>query len=136
MELPDFLAFTPVPLRRVRAGGWTPDRQSRFILALARGAGASEAAKSVGCSRQSAYALRRRPGAADFTVAWDRALEFVTASSIARTCDEHFLHGIETLLVPRFYRGRLIGFVQKEQNHAALRTLAMLDKIAAPAGVS
>lgn len=136
MELPDFLAFTPVPLRRVRAGGWTPDRQTRFIVALARGAGIGEAAASIGCSRQSAHALRGRPGAAGFAAAWDRAVEFATVSPVARTRDEHFLHGIQTLLVPRFYRGRLIGFVQKEQNHAALRTLTMLDKIAARAGIS
>ena len=136
MELPDFLAFTPVPLRRVRAGGWTPDRQTRFIVAVARGAGIGEAAASIGCSRQSAHALRGRPGAAGFAAAWDRAVEFATVSPVARTRDEHFLHGIETLLVPRFYRGRLIGFVQKEQNHAALRTLTMLDKIAARAGIS
>ena len=125
-----------MPLRRVRAGGWTPDRQTRFIVALARGAGIGEAAASIGCSRQSAHALRGRPGAAGFAAAWDRAVEFATVSPVARTRDEHFLHGIETLLVPRFYRGRLIGFVQKEQNHAALRTLTMLDKIAARAGIS
>ena len=130
MELPDFLAFTPVPLRRVRAGGWTPDRQTRFILALARGAGVNEAAKSLGCSRQTAHALRGRPGGESFSAAWDRAVEFAALSPVVRTSDEHFLHGIETLLVPRYYRGRLIGFVQKQQNHAALRTLKMLDRLA------
>lgn len=38
--------------------------------------------------------------------------------------------GIETLLVPRFYRGRLIGFVQREDISGAIAKLRQLDRIA------
>lgn len=34
------------------------------------------------------------------------------------------------MLVPRFYRGRLVGFVQREDHKGALRLLAQLDRIA------
>ena len=37
MDLPDFLDFTPVPLRRTH-NGWSPAREREFIIALARGA--------------------------------------------------------------------------------------------------
>ena len=47
MDLPPFLAFDPVPLR-AQHNGWTPALQKRFILALARGAGPDEAARSLG----------------------------------------------------------------------------------------
>jgi hypothetical protein len=35
---------------------------------------------------------------------------------------------METVLAPRFYRGRLIGFVQRQDNRAALAVLAELDR--------
>lgn len=34
------------------------------------------------------------------------------------------------MLVPRFYRGRLVGFVQREDHGRALRTLKELDRAA------
>ena len=59
--LPAFLRFAPVP-GRSRRDGWSADLQFRFVLDLARGAGVEEAARRLGRSRQSAYALRRRAG--------------------------------------------------------------------------
>lgn len=38
--------------------------------------------------------------------------------------------GVETLLVPRHYRGRLIGFVQREDVAGAMRVLGQLDRLA------
>ncbi|HEY9553781.1 hypothetical protein [Allosphingosinicella sp.] len=32
------------------------------------------------------------------------------------------------MLTPRFYRGRLVGFVQREDHGAALRVLGQLDR--------
>jgi hypothetical protein len=40
-----------------------------------------------------------------------------------------FAYGAETLLVPRTYRGRLIGFVQRDDNRSAMRALRMLDRM-------
>lgn len=56
-----------------RRDGWTPDRQLRFLDALARTRSVSRAAASAGMSRESAYRLRTR--VALFAGLWDRALE-------------------------------------------------------------
>ena len=91
--------------------------------------GVSEAAKTVGQSRQSAYRLRARPEAAEFAAAWDLALDFAdeVRSAPHRPAGEY---GLDTLLVPRFYRGRLVGFLQREDAKGALRRLHHLDRMA------
>ena len=55
-------AFTPVLLRG-RKDGWTPLRQTEFLGMLAETRSVSAAAAFVGMSRESAYRLRRKPGA-------------------------------------------------------------------------
>ena len=129
MSIPAFLRFAPAPVR-ARHDGWTPDRQLRFVLAIARGAGPGEAARSVGMSRQTAHALRRKPGAEGFAAAWDAAAAFTDRAALAGRAGPAGAFGLETIMVPRFYRGRLIGFVAREDHGAALRTLAMLDRLA------
>ena len=57
-----------------RFDGWTPARQLVFLEVLARTRSVSAAARSVGVSREGAYRLRRRPEAALFRAAWDRAI--------------------------------------------------------------
>jgi hypothetical protein len=73
MSLPDFLHFTPVSVRG-RSHRWEPRQQVEFIAALARGVPLDEAARLVGKSRSTAYALRRQPGAESFIAAWVAAL--------------------------------------------------------------
>lgn len=73
MSLPGFLHFTPVSVRG-RSHPWKPWQQVEFIAALARGVPLAEAARLVGKSRSTAYALRRQPGAESFTAAWVAAL--------------------------------------------------------------
>ena len=75
MPIPSFLHFTPVPCR-ARYDGWSPALQLRFVATLARGVSPGEAAGRLGMSRQSAYKLRRRPGAESFAAAWDSALRY------------------------------------------------------------
>jgi hypothetical protein len=82
MALPEFLRFTPVPLKP-RHDGWLPRVQFGFILALARGATIDEAARAVGKSRTTAYALRNRPGAESFAAAWDSALAYAKRRRLA-----------------------------------------------------
>ncbi len=65
--------FDPVPVR-ARHDGWTPERQRRFIATLAECACIVSAARAVGKSVKSAYALRNRKDAASFRAAWDEAL--------------------------------------------------------------
>lgn len=61
-------------LGRTRRDGWTPERQLRFLGALARTRCVTSAARAAGMSRESAYRLRARPGHALFAAAWDKAL--------------------------------------------------------------
>jgi hypothetical protein len=133
MELPDFLDFTPVPVRAQR-NSWAPRLQRLFVLSLARGAGPGEAARRLGRSRQSAYRLRSRPGGESFAAAWDRAAAFSLSARSAAADRVPGLYGLETILVPRFYRGRLIGFVQREDTAGAMRVLRQLDRFAARLG--
>jgi hypothetical protein len=134
LSTPDFLRFDPVPVR-ARRDGWTPARQRRFILELARGSGPHAAARSLGLSRQTAYALRGRRGAEGFAAAWDAALAFAERAGVAGRAVPPGPHGLEAVFVPRFYRGRLVGYVVREDHRSALRQLALLDCMAAePAG--
>jgi len=127
VDEPAFLNFEPVPVKG-RRDGWTPEIQRRFIVHLARGAGAGEAARRVGRSRQTAYALCRRAGGEGFAAAWHSAIDFAAGMRAAHR--PLGFGGVETLMVPRFYRGRLLGFVQRDDCAAAMRQLAALDSAA------
>lgn len=59
---------------RSRRDGWTVERQIGFLAALARGGSVTEAAASVGISRESAYRLRARDSCGLFAALWDQAL--------------------------------------------------------------
>jgi hypothetical protein len=129
-DLPEFLRFAPVPVK-ARRDGWTPALQMRFVLALARGVPAAEAARGLGRSRQTAYALRRRAGAEGFTAAWDAAVAFAARMrGAAFAAGRAAPGGIGTLLVPRFYRGRLVGYVQRDDVRGAMALLGRLDRLA------
>jgi len=96
--------FTPVPVRP-RHDGWTPERQTAFIEALAECGCVGDACGRVGMSTESAYALRRHLGGRDFRLAWDAALDF----AIRRLSDAAFSRALHGVVVPHFYKGELIG---------------------------
>jgi hypothetical protein len=125
----ELLNFAPAPFCG-RHDGWSADDQRDFIHKLARGYAVGEAARSLGHSRQSVYALRRRRGAEEFAAAWDAAQALGRSAGEARRCSPGFEleYGLETVLAPRFYRGRLVGFVQRQDHRAALGMLAELDR--------
>lgn len=118
--------FTPVPSASLRHDGWTPERQRDFIAQLARIGMVSAAARAVGMSAKSAYALRKRTGAASFAAAWDRALDAGRAL-VLDLAIERALHGTPR---PILYRGRHVG-VRRMFAHrlliAALRTMPRDD---------
>jgi hypothetical protein len=60
---------------RIRRDGWTPERQLRFLDALARTRSVIAAARDAGMSRESAYRLRERREGALFALLWDRTLQ-------------------------------------------------------------
>ena len=51
-------------------------------------------------------------------------------ASEARRCSPtpDFVRAFEMILVPRFYRGRLVGFVQREDHQQVLQAIAELDR--------
>ena len=60
--------------RKTRRDGWTPERQLRFLDALASTRSVASAATSAGMSRESAYRLRNRRDGVLFGALWDRIL--------------------------------------------------------------
>ena len=99
-----FPAFAPVAMRP-RNPGWSPARQVAFVQALADSGCVEEAARRVGLSASSAYALRRRPDAASFREAWDVALDY----AISRLGDAAFSRALNGVATPVFYQGEQIG---------------------------
>lgn len=98
-------AFAPVPRRCRRHDGWTAERQRGFIEHLADLGSVRAAANAVGMSPESAYQLRRQPGADQFRKAWAAALDL----GIARIEDvamDRALNGVE---VPVYAYGQIIG---------------------------
>ena len=98
------LAFAPVALRP-RHDGWTADRQTEFIEALADCGCVVDAARRVGMGVESAYRLRSRPDAQAFRVAWDLALDY----AIRRLSDAAFSRALHGTVVPHFYKGEQVG---------------------------
>lgn len=96
--------FTAVSLRH-RNDGWTPDKQTDFIEALAECGCVAEACDRVGMSPRSAYSLRRRIDAQSFRIAWDTALEY----AVRRLSDVAFARALNGVLRPVYYQGEQIG---------------------------
>ena len=99
------LTFTPVPRERIRADGWSPERQQAFIEALADCGCVTRAARMVGMAAEGAYALRRHPLGKSFADAWDRAQDV----GVQRLRDIAFERAVEGVPVPVYYKGDLVG---------------------------
>lgn len=102
---PTLAEFTPVPRQTKRHDGWTPDRQRRFIAALADLGSVKSAAHAVNMTPEGAYLLRRHPQAEEFRAAWEAAL----ALGVQRLEDvamERALYGVE---VPVYHFGAVVG---------------------------
>lgn len=104
IESADALAFTAVPVRS-RHDGWTRLKQLTYIQVLADTGCVTEAARAVGMSVTSAYALRRRPDALSFREAWDIALDY----GVARLADAALGRAINGVAQPIFYKGEQVG---------------------------
>jgi hypothetical protein len=119
---PDPLAFIPVACKR--HNGWTAGRQRTFIHHLARIGLVAPAARAVGMSRQSAYALRAKPGAESFAAAWDLALEM----GLGNAEDHAITRALEGYEVPYFYGGRQCGTIRRYDHRLLLAALALGDR--------
>lgn len=124
-DSPNPYRFDPVPSASRRHDGWTPDRQRSFIRELARIGVVSAAARAVGMSPKSAYALLKRAGPdSGFARAWGRALDEGRARGIDTAIDRA-LNGVAN---PIFYGGRQIG----ERRHFNDRLLIAVLRYARP----
>lgn len=130
-------AFHPVPIR-TRSDGWTPVRQAEFIGVLAETGSVSAAAEFVGMARETAYRLRRKPGAEEFAHAWDVALAIagvLRSDKLSRTTESRKVTGGPTWRMicdghwrPVLRRGKYAGSVHKPDDSALLSYLAQIDR--------
>ena len=69
------LGFAPYIHKAPRRNSISPERQQRFIAALAASGIVTQAARVIGASLEALYRLRHQPGAEDFSKAWDAAID-------------------------------------------------------------
>ncbi len=127
MDDSDLLHFTPVALRS-RRDGWTAARQRAFIALLSEGLRPGPAAARVGMSRQTAYSLRGRPGAASFASAWDAAVAMAGRRRAALRKPTDWERGVEGLPHAIRYRGRVVAIDRRCDMTAFRRVLARADR--------
>ncbi|WJY17917.1 hypothetical protein QQS45_09790 [Alteriqipengyuania flavescens] len=106
------LAFAPFLHKAPRSNSITPDRQRRFVAALAATGIVGKAARSIGKSTEALYRLKHLPGAEGFSAAWDaavlRGLQRIDDCAIERA-----LTGTRTPIVSG---GEILGWWDKPDN--------------------
>lgn len=127
-------AFHPVPLSP-RSDGWTHERQAQFIGCLAESRSVLAACRRISMGRESAYRLRKRPGAAGFAAAWDAALgkrhkpvDLSSAKSTGLDAATRYHSGLLQVVMDA---GRFVAIRRKADHSAHLQHLAQLDRACA-----
>lgn len=115
-------AATPSPKRKTRCDGWTLAVQAAFLRALSATHSVSEAARSVGKSRQSAYRLRSRLKGQPFDLAWEVAFHH-SYDVLAHAALDRALNGVE---VPVFFQGEQVGSYRRYDERL---TVALLSRV-------
>ncbi len=128
---PGDLALDPVPLRP-RDDGWTPARQRAFLEALASCGSVAAAARRVGMSRESAYALRRRSDARGFAQAWDAARLLAAEHLVDLAWDR----AVQGEVRPLVYHGEVVGEVRHYDNRLLLGLIAQNRKVLVEQGLA
>jgi len=112
---------TEPPQKPARHDSWPLDTQAAFLRALSATHSVSEAARSVGKSRQSAYRLRSRLKGQPFDLAWEVAFHH-SYDVLAHTALERALNGVE---VPVFFQGEQVGSYRRFDERL---TVALLQR--------
>lgn len=99
------LSFAPVPHSRPRSNSITAPLQRAFIAQLAATGIVTQAARHIGKSLEALYKLRHRPGAEEFSAAWEAAVDL----GVARLEDCALARAIEGEERPVIARGEIIG---------------------------
>ena len=116
----------PLPVRSVRADGWTPARQKLFLQLMAEGHTITHACAAVGMSVTSAYVLRRSARGAAFALGWQAAV-LLARDHLADRLLERAVHGTcETITRPD---GAVVTR-QRHDNRLAMHMLSRLDRLA------
>ena len=123
------LGFAPYIHKAPRRNSISPERQQRFIAALAASGIVTQAARVIGASLEALYRLRHQPGAEAFSKAWDQAID----RGMARLEDcalERALVGEERPVVRngeivgswRYHDTRLLMFLLKQRRGERFQT--------------
>lgn len=107
--------------KQARHDSWPLATQAAFLRALSATHSVSEAARSVGKSRQSAYRLRSRLKGQPFDLAWEVAFHH-SYDVLAHTALERALNGVE---VPVFFQGEQVGSYRRFDERL---TVALLSR--------
>jgi hypothetical protein len=103
------------PVRTAQHNEWTRAKMAAFLRERAASQNVSQAARSVGMSRNSAYNLRNRKPGTPFALAWEVALEN-GLQQLAHAVMDRALNGEE---MPQYYHGELVGTYRKFDNRLA-----------------
>ncbi|MFN2473535.1 MAG: hypothetical protein ABR588_06405, partial [Sphingomicrobium sp.] len=111
-----------------KTGGWSAERQQRFIETLAETGSIHVSAKAAALSARSAYALRVRSAA--FAAAWDAAQQLAVGRLSALAFDRAVHGRIDQL----YSNGNLVGEKRVPSDRLLMWLLARLDpkRFAAP----
>ena len=117
--------FTPVPMARTRANGWTPHAQRRFIQALSVMGSVGAAARAAGVGRVAAYRLRERAlalggEALGFVRAWDAAVDEGRSRQFDVLMDRA-INGVTTIRILRSGAVTVAGGPDVGLSRAAMR---------------
>lgn len=102
---------------------WTTHKMTEFLRALAATHSVTDAARSVGMSRQSAYKLRSRLKGLAFDAAWDQAFRH-SYENLPFAALDRALNGIE---VPHYYKGELVGTSRRYDERLTVALLRMIS---------
>jgi hypothetical protein len=103
------LSFAPVPHKAPRSNSITALLQRAFIAQLAATGIVTQAARHIGKSLEALYKLRHRPGAEEFSAAWEAAVDL----GVARLEDCALARAIEGEERPLVALGEVIGTWRK-----------------------
>ncbi|HEX8262204.1 MAG TPA: hypothetical protein VF547_04960 [Allosphingosinicella sp.] len=120
----DRLDFETVPLRR-RVDGLTPEKQRRYVEALADSGIAREAAARVGLSEQAINRVRRRADARSF----DDACEAAQLFGARRLRSIAYERAIEGTLKGHYYRGERVGEERVYDNRLLIYLLGKTEHL-------
>jgi len=94
------------PRRRKHAGGgWTIERQVRFLNILAFTRSVTRAARAVGMSRESAHRLRKRDPHGLFAAKWDACFALPLTPRLQLQVDESHRRAMALAYSPVAFRG-------------------------------